>query len=235
MQLDIDLLSEMFDEKLGVLDALETNIDNLEKESRKSTMRVFGIAEDADEAGEKAQEIVTEKVLKPAYPEQDWEPDDIQRAYRVGTSNEDQPRMMLVTFRYSDDKFRIKAGRAVLRERGIRVSDDLTLRQRKQLQSLKAQGKTGYFHKGELKVRPEKSSFASSSRQRGEPDSKRLRLENSNGPHEPMDFDNHGAHSRNISAINDTLALLAEDSTSSQVELDTNSKLNFIASRSRRS
>ena len=133
--------------------------------------------------------------------------------------------MMLVTFRYSDDKFRIKAGRAVLRERGIRVSVDLTLRQRKQLQSLKAQGKTGYFHKGELKVRPEKSSFASPSRQRGEPDSKRLRLESSNGPHEPMDFDNHGAHSRNISAINDRLALLAEDSTSSQVELDTNSTL----------
>ena len=43
--------------------------------------------------------------------------------------------------------------------------------------------------------------------------------------HTILGFDNNGSHSRNISAFNDTLALLAENSTSSQVESNTNSTL----------
>ena len=40
---------------------------------------------------------------------------------------------MMATFRYADDKFKVYAERARLREKGIRVSDDLTKRQNKSL------------------------------------------------------------------------------------------------------
>ena len=101
-------------------------------------MRVFGLQE---EDYEDSKALVTEKVLKLACPDQDWEPDDLQRAFRAGEPTEDQPRMIVVSFRYSDDKFRVYAGRDTLRYQGIRVSDDLPLRQRKQLKALKRQGK----------------------------------------------------------------------------------------------
>ena len=132
---------------------------------------------------------------------------------------------MLVTFRYSEDKFRIYAGRAVLRDQDILVSDDLTLRQRKQLKTLKDQGKVGYFHKGELKIRPERLSFTNSKRQQGEPNSKRMRFEYSNGPPELMAFDNRDVHPTYISSINSTLAMLAEDLNSSRVRSNANSAL----------
>ena len=65
-------------------------------------------------------------MLKVACNEEDWSPDDMQRAYRAGNADSTQPRMIIVTFRYSDDKYRIYDGREKLRENGIRVSDDLT-------------------------------------------------------------------------------------------------------------
>ena len=46
MQLDIDELNETFPSKFGLLNTLENNIENLEKESRKGTMRVFGLPEE---------------------------------------------------------------------------------------------------------------------------------------------------------------------------------------------
>ena len=38
MQLDIDALSEILDDPLVVLDSLETNMDNLEKDGRRGMM-----------------------------------------------------------------------------------------------------------------------------------------------------------------------------------------------------
>ena len=61
----------------------------------------------------------------------------MQREYQVGEPKDDQPRIMIATFRYSDDKYRIYSGRYKLRENGICVSDDLTRRQRKKLKDLK--------------------------------------------------------------------------------------------------
>ena len=127
MQLDIDSLQEIFDEKLDLLETLITTMENLEKGSRKSTMRVFGIPEEEAKSSEKAREMITEQVLKVACPDQDWIPDDIQRAFRTGTPKHNQPRMVLVTFRYSDDEFGVYVGRGAFRNCGIRVRDDLTL------------------------------------------------------------------------------------------------------------
>ena len=153
MQLDIDQLNDNFEEKLTLMTDLEDQIDRLERESRKSTMRIFGLTEKEGETSPDAKRVVIDNVLKVACSEEDWSPDDIQRAYRAGNADSTQPRMMIVTFRYSDDKYRIYDGREKLRENGIRVSDDLTIRQRQKLKDLKQKGYTGYFYKGQIHTR----------------------------------------------------------------------------------
>lgn len=171
IQLDIDHLNEVFETKLVMLDELEDDVDKLEKETRKSTMRIFGLQE---EPNENIKAVVTEKVLKLACPYEDWNPDDIQRAYRVGECVDDQPRITIMTFRYSDDKYRIYKGRDKLRENGIRVSDDLTKRQRIKMKDLKQKGYTGYFYKGKIHARQKKSTFKPGSKETPEQAVKRL-------------------------------------------------------------
>ena len=153
MQLDIDHLNDNFEEKLTLMTDLEDQIDRLERESRKSTMRSFGLTEKEGETSSDAKRVVIDNVLKVACSEKDWSPDDMHRAYRAGNADSTQPRMMIVTFRYSDDKYRIYDGREKLRENGIRVSDDLTIRQRQKLKDLKQKGYTGYFYKGQIHKR----------------------------------------------------------------------------------
>ena len=156
LQLDIDQLHEDFENKLDMIADMDNDLDMLERESRKATIRIFGLAEELNESRENAKRIVTDNVLKVACEGEDWNPDDLQRAYRVGESRDDQPRIMIATFRYSDDKYRIYAGRDKLREKGIRVSDDLTRRQRKKLLELKEKGYSGYFYKGQVHTRRKK-------------------------------------------------------------------------------
>ena len=69
---------------------------------------------------------------------------------RVGPFRVDFDRMVLVTFRYDDDKYSLYQGRESLRNLGIRVSDDLTKAQRTQLKSAKNRGVIGYFYKGKF-------------------------------------------------------------------------------------
>ena len=54
MQLDIDHLNDNFEEKLTLMTDLKNQIDRLERESRKSTMRIFGTTEKEVETRSKA-------------------------------------------------------------------------------------------------------------------------------------------------------------------------------------
>ena len=47
---------------------------------------------------------------------------------------------MMANFLYTDDKFKVYAGRDRLREKGIRVSDDLTKSQRKKTERAERKG-----------------------------------------------------------------------------------------------
>ena len=103
------------------------------------------LAEEEGDTNSDAKRIVIDYVLKVACSEEDWNPDDMSRAYRAGNADSTQPGMMTVTFRYSCDQFRIDSGRDKRRENGIRASDDLTKRQRLKLKELKQKGS---FQKG---------------------------------------------------------------------------------------
>ena len=94
--------------------------------------------------------------------------------------------MVIMKFRHNDDKHTIYKGREALRERGIRVANDLTKRQRKQLNEEKAQGKLGYFYKGKLQYYTDKNDYVSSDSR----DTKRRKLNESNH-HSNMETEEH--------------------------------------------
>ena len=152
MQLDIDHLNEVIENKSEIIDKLENDIDRLEMFSKSDTMRVFGLPELIGENDETIRQHVVDSVLKVACPHTEWERDDIKRAYRVGIATDDQPPITIVRLRYDDDKPKVFRGRAKLRDHGIRVSNDLTVRQREELKRLKLNGQKGYFYQGQLVV-----------------------------------------------------------------------------------
>ena len=86
---------------------------------------------------------------------------DILDAFRDGSRVNNQPRVTVVKFSNSTIKSHSYANRDALRANGIRISDDLTMRQRDKLKQLKDDGKTGYFQKGELKVREDRNDTSS--------------------------------------------------------------------------
>lgn len=156
MQLDIDFLHDTVDAKTVTIEKLEDDIDRLEVRARSDMMRIFGLPILPDESDENIGQHIVQNVLKVACPGVTWECDDLKRAFRVGGEAENQPPVVIVRFRYDDDKSKIFAGRDELRRHGIRVANDLTLRQREKLKALKDKGKIGYFYKGKLVERPKR-------------------------------------------------------------------------------
>lgn len=144
---DIVALDTKFEKHCQKCEDLENIVDRLESEHRKCNMRVFGLDECPDENPDSLLLSVSENVCKIARPNEDAK---IIFAKRLGERVDDKPRMVLVKFRDADYKFRLFTGRDLLREHGIRVSNDLTHRQRSMLREFKAQGKMGYFKGGRL-------------------------------------------------------------------------------------
>ncbi|KAL4231817.1 hypothetical protein ACF0H5_009393 [Mactra antiquata] len=132
-------------------------------------MRVYGLKLD-NYSEESLEEIMLNKVLKVAAPSRDWSTDDIMsvRVIRNGRDNRLTP-LIIIKFRFLDDKFKVYSGRDILRHTGVRVGDDLTFKQRQRLKSAQMTGKKGYFYyyKGELKFRPESNSTAEENQNNG--------------------------------------------------------------------
>ena len=150
MQLDIDQLNEDFQNKVDMMDKIDQDIDTLDARSRKDTIRIFGLEEVEQESYNDLRRNIVDQVFKIADPEESWETDDIKRAFRAGEPKNGKPRMVIMKFRYDDDKHRIFKGRDALRDRGIRVGNDLTRRQREKLDEVKVRGQLGYFYNGKL-------------------------------------------------------------------------------------
>ena len=201
MQLDIDQLNDDFHEKVDLLQQMENDIDVLDAKSRNDTMRIFGLEERGEESYNELRTQIIENVLKIACPEETWERDDIKRAFRAGEATGEKPRMIIMKFRYDDDKYRIYTGRDMLRERGIRVGNDLTRRQREKLKSVKQTGRLGYFYRGKLQLFDESAANAgpggkaSKRRRLGDfsiqDDSERMAVDDTVGPTNNTNSSNH--------------------------------------------
>ena len=116
-------------------------------------MRVFGLKVDARNNQDQLKSIVINKVLKVANPGINWSKDDIKYVRVISSNDATKESLLIVTFRFDDDKFRIYEGRALLRTSSIRVGDDLTFKQRETLRSIHKLGKSCYFFKGKLQVK----------------------------------------------------------------------------------
>ena len=100
-------------------------------------MRIFGLDIKIDYTENCAKDKVINLVLNKACPDGDWVPEDIKRVQIISSSDGDKFPLVIVHFRYDDDKFRIYRGREKLRKYGLRVGDDLTYRQRQKLKKVK--------------------------------------------------------------------------------------------------
>ena len=76
---------------------------------------------------------------------------------RVGTIKDNQPRITIAKFNSVDEKHKLYRGRDTLRNNNIRISEELTSRERDILKNLRENGRNGYFYKGKLRGAFEKS------------------------------------------------------------------------------
>jgi hypothetical protein len=93
-------------------------------------------------------------------------------AHRVGKSNDNQYRLVIVKFKNPDDKFMLFQYREVLQSRGIRISNDILYLQRQQLKDLNKRGLNGYFKGGKLvsfPKNPDQNGISSRLFRRGAP------------------------------------------------------------------
>ena len=154
---DIQELREDRDNVLWRLDNLEKELETLEMTSRRSNLKFLGVAEHRTENYRTSLERIVD-LLNDFSSSRSWRDDDIESATRVGSSrqrNSHQPRPLIVRFHRWSDKMAILNDshlRDSLRREGIKISADLTSRQRDEVQHHRSQGKIAYFKSGRLRV-----------------------------------------------------------------------------------
>ena len=150
---DIDLV---YDEHYNEIQSLRTAVSKLEKKvedqerySRRDNIILYNIPHDTGEnATETRQKLIdvlnknTDKV---------WDNSDFIRVHRL-KSKQPNKHPIIARLLNTDDKFRILNARKSLKDAGLGVSNDLTPNQRSELNSLKLEGKRGYFKNGQLHI-----------------------------------------------------------------------------------
>jgi hypothetical protein len=137
------------------LDRLELKLERLDTNAREKNLVFFGVYEPGPREGhDDTDEIVA--VLNNNSSHR-WTRDDIEKTQRLGQPSRANwaSRALVVTFCRMQDKTNIlkdSALRSALRQYSIRVSADLTQRQRDQLQQLREEGKVAYYKNGRLHV-----------------------------------------------------------------------------------
>ena len=152
-QLDIDHICSSMDDQSGKIDQINEDIERLNIKSISNNMRVFGITLDPELNSDQRTDFIIKRVLKVACPDSEWYHDDIKAVRVIPSTDPTAPPLIIVTFRYDDDKFQVYKGRDALRNIKIKVGDDLTYKQRQVIKAMKQKGKTAYYYKGELCVR----------------------------------------------------------------------------------
>ena len=140
---------------------MEKELERGEESRVKNNLLFFGIAESNNQK-ENCVDIVN-KILTTHYPVGELDGGcGIRGAFRLGKQQSEQgskyPRPILVTFSSWKNVMTVlgnKKGRGALKLKGISVSQQKTKRQQNVLQRMKSQGRTGFFHKGQLYERKE--------------------------------------------------------------------------------
>ena len=160
MYADIDAIAESVATVQDRLSSVENEIEKQEQYSRRENVLLYNIEEAEGETFWNIRKKVidifnanlgaTEKKLME---------NDIMRAHRLGkgrptdaSEHTVKPRPIIVRFSNFMDKLTVLKTRPALREKGIGLSNDLTLKQRSELQKLKDKGESGYYKNGQLVI-----------------------------------------------------------------------------------
>ncbi|KAL4217236.1 hypothetical protein ACF0H5_023687 [Mactra antiquata] len=129
------------------INQLGKQMEMLQMDKLKNSLRIFGIAEHKDE---NLMVEIQDKVLSVI---DDAENDKLNKtisyAKRVG-NNTDQDRMIIAKFDDYNTKMKLFQYRNELRSKGIRISNDLTYNQRQELKKWNSRGYKGYYVNGVL-------------------------------------------------------------------------------------
>ena len=129
-RLDIEHINTLAEQNCSDLEKLEIDIERLNTAQISANMRIFGLDVKLGDSENCAKQKVLKHVLNKACPDYDWVPEDIKRVQVIASSDGEKFPLVIVHFRFDDDKFKIYRGREELRTYGLRVGDDLTYRQR---------------------------------------------------------------------------------------------------------
>ncbi|KAL4224315.1 hypothetical protein ACF0H5_017770 [Mactra antiquata] len=159
IHLDIEHVHNTSQLNSDLLSNISQDVERLNVKSIANNMRIFGLSVPTDINYDGLVKLVIEKVLNIAVPGFKWHYDDIKNVRVISSrAAQNESPLVIVTFRFEDDKFRVFSGRDILRQCSIRVRDDLTFNQRQKLKFLKeSEGKSGYFYKGKLCTRSNNS------------------------------------------------------------------------------
>lgn len=116
----IEDLKKTLDEKDRKIEVLENKIDDLEQYQRRQCLRIFGVKE---EAGEDTDQKAIEVAKKIGV---DLSVTDIDRSHRVGVSNAERPRAIIVKFVSYRKRSEVFLSKKKLKGSGVTVREDLT-------------------------------------------------------------------------------------------------------------
>jgi hypothetical protein len=146
---DVASLSIADDQKEERLTNLELQLNFMESERLKSSLRIFGLGEFESERNS-LESVIVDNVFDVIGKPDSFNESSLISAKRVGSIKEGEPRMVVAKFENCEKKFEIFKFREALREKGIRISNDLSFLQRKQVKEAKQRGLIAYFKNGKL-------------------------------------------------------------------------------------
>ena len=158
---DMESLSVQRDCEHERITALEDKICQLESNKLKCSLRVFGLPE--NESNSKSiQTIIDENIFSVVRNNKlDIRTIPIVSAMRVGNVEGRKPRMVIMKFERFNDKLKLFKYRGILRDKSIRISNDLSYTQRQMIKNANQQGQRAYFKNGRLcKVSKSSKSYA---------------------------------------------------------------------------
>ena len=160
LNIDVEYISGVGASNSDKIAAIDKRLDLIETKSLSDRMRIFGLNLDLNSSLKTKKSEIIEKVLKVANNSVKWHPDDLKQVQCIA-SEDDKPPLVIVQFRWDDDKMCVYNGRDKLRDNGIRVGDDLSAHRRQKLKHLKDCGRQGYYYRNELVIREPETTTGS--------------------------------------------------------------------------
>ena len=151
---DIDSVSDDLYNDIRILRSsvsnLEKQLEDQERYSRRDNVIIHGIPHHTGETPTSTRDTLL-KVLNENVTDKVWTDSDFVRVHRLKTKHAERQPIIARLVR-TDDKFLILNARPKLKEAELGVSNDLTPAQRNELNSLRQEGKRGFFKNGRLHI-----------------------------------------------------------------------------------